>query len=83
MTSPSINDGGKDIEHGGGVAVEMATAAPTDSLSSSTSPTGDSISISEDQITPLLNQSQRPKVNIFCVSYPRQRPVKVDFDVNP
>ncbi|KAL3502658.1 hypothetical protein ACH5RR_037107 [Cinchona calisaya] len=74
MTSPAINAGAEDIEHGG-VVVEMASTADPH-LSSSSSSTDDSISISEDQVTPLLNQSQRPKVNIFSVSYPRQRPFK-------
>uniref|UniRef100_A0A5B7C0R9 EamA domain-containing protein n=1 Tax=Davidia involucrata TaxID=16924 RepID=A0A5B7C0R9_DAVIN len=34
----------------------------------------DSISISEDQITPLLTQSEKPKINIFSVSYPKRKP---------
>ncbi|KAJ0493728.1 putative EamA domain-containing protein [Helianthus annuus] len=30
-------------------------------------------SVSEDQITPLLIQSDKPKINIFTVSYPRRK----------
>ncbi|KAI3774886.1 hypothetical protein L1987_49449 [Smallanthus sonchifolius] len=31
---------------------------------------------SEDQITPLLTQSEKPKINIFTVSYPSRKPNK-------
>lgn len=27
-----------------------------------------------DEISPLLSQSERPKINIFTVSYPRRKP---------
>ena len=27
-----------------------------------------------DEITPLLNQGEKPKINIFTVSYPRRKP---------
>ncbi|XP_027170881.1 uncharacterized protein LOC113770574 isoform X3 [Coffea eugenioides] len=76
MASPADNSGGEDIEHGGGVAVEMTATAATESLSPSSSPMEDAISISDERITPLLNQSQRPRVNIFSVSHSRRRPVK-------
>ncbi|XP_027172984.1 uncharacterized protein LOC113772559 isoform X2 [Coffea eugenioides] len=76
MASPADNSGGEDIEHGGGVAVEMTATAATESLSPSSSPMEDAISISDEHITPLLNQSQRPRVNIFSVSHSRRRPVK-------
>ncbi|CAK9175586.1 unnamed protein product [Ilex paraguariensis] len=38
--------------------------------------TDDGESISDDQITPLLAQSEKPKINIFSVSYPRRKPIK-------
>ena len=82
MASPADNSGGEDIEHGGGVAVEMTATAATESLSPSSSPMEDAISISDEHITPLLNQSQRPRVNIFSVSHSRRRPVKVNFAEN-
>lgn len=45
-------------------------------LSLSSPSSDDTVSISEDQITPLLAQSQRPKVNIFSPSSYKGKPVK-------
>ncbi|CAI9090242.1 OLC1v1024973C2 [Oldenlandia corymbosa var. corymbosa] len=83
MDPPAIADRRDDDIELGGVSVEMAesaigssTAAANELSSSSSSPSvdgGDSVS---DQITPLLSQSQRQKVNIFSLPYPRRRPVK-------
>ncbi|KAM7498348.1 hypothetical protein LguiA_022762 [Lonicera macranthoides] len=53
--------GGADIEH----AEHMVELAATT--------TSDSDSISGDQITPLLAQSDKPKINIFSVAFSRRK----------
>lgn len=62
--------GGADIEH----AEHMVELAATTR--------SDSDSISGDQITPLLAQSDKPKINIFSVAFSRRKVNKV-FDINP
>lgn len=84
MASVDSANGGEseDIERGGGhhVAMEMVPSSNVAAigLSLSSPSSDDAISISEDQVTPLLTQSQRPKVNIFSPSSYRAKPVKVD-----
>ncbi|XP_069154189.1 uncharacterized protein [Solanum lycopersicum] len=54
--------------------VELVGPSSIDSPSFRTSDTAESsISISDDQIAPLLIQSERPKINIFTISYPREK----------
>lgn len=60
--SVGFGSGGGDTEHAHVVELVASTA--------------DSDSISDDQITPLLPQSDKPKINIFSVSYPRRKPNK-------
>uniref|UniRef100_A0A7N0ZTC8 EamA domain-containing protein n=1 Tax=Kalanchoe fedtschenkoi TaxID=63787 RepID=A0A7N0ZTC8_KALFE len=65
MDSAERNDG--EENH---VVVEMMVAS---SSSSEIDPPAASGEI-RDEITPLLNQSQKPKINIFSISYPRKKP---------
>ncbi|KAK2979052.1 hypothetical protein RJ640_013686 [Escallonia rubra] len=70
MASPEPINGGAGAGGGGGgieggLAVELVAS------------TADPESISEDQITPLLAPSEKPKINIFSASYPRRKPNKV------
>lgn len=58
-----------DVEDAG--IVELVGPSSVDTAESS-------ISISDDQIAPLLIQSERPKINIFTISYPRQKLNKVN-----
>ncbi|MCD9646989.1 hypothetical protein HAX54_037267 [Datura stramonium] len=55
--------------------VELAGPSSITTFDSSSFRTSDtaesSISISDDQIAPLLTQTERPKINIFTISYPR------------
>ncbi|KAK3013930.1 hypothetical protein RJ639_009419, partial [Escallonia herrerae] len=67
MASPEPINGGAGAGGGieGGRAVELVAS------------TADPESISEDQITPLLAPSEKPKINIFSASYPRRKPNRV------
>lgn len=56
-------DGDEDRQHSH--VVELVAATEPSDLAS------------EDQITPLLTQSDKPKINIFTVSYPRRKANKV------
>lgn len=58
-----------DVEDAG--IVELVGPSSVDTPESS-------ISIADDQIAPLLSQSERPKINIFTLSYPRQKLNKVN-----
>lgn len=55
-----------DVEGGGDHVVELIASKPSVS-------TIDGVVISEE-ITPLLTQAEKPKINIFSVSYPRRTP---------
>lgn len=78
MASVESANGGEaeDIERGDHLALEMVPSSNVAGAELSSS-SDDSISVSEDQITPLLAQSQRPKVNIFSPSFYKRKPVKV------
>ncbi|KAI5683247.1 hypothetical protein M9H77_04475 [Catharanthus roseus] len=77
MASVESANGGEaeDIERGDHLALEMVPSSNVAGAELSSS-SDDSISVSEDQITPLLAQSQRPKVNIFSPSFYKRKPVK-------
>lgn len=61
-----------DVEDAG--IMELVGPSSIDSPSFRTSDTAESsISICDDQIAPLLIQSERPKINIFTISYPREK----------
>lgn len=85
MASADSANGGEseEIERGGGgghhVAMEMVPSSNVAAigLSLSSPSSDDAISVLEDQVTPLLAQSQRSKVNIFSPSSYRGKPVKV------
>ncbi|KAA8524741.1 hypothetical protein F0562_011164 [Nyssa sinensis] len=63
MASPeSIDGGGGEQDRENSHVVELVTS------------TAESDSISEDQIIPLLTQSEKPKINIFSVSNPKRKP---------
>ncbi|KVI10681.1 Drug/metabolite transporter [Cynara cardunculus var. scolymus] len=71
MDSTDANDGidggivgTKELDHA--LMVEMASVAGSD-LGFNT------VSIAEDQITPLLTQADNPRLNIFSVSYPKRK----------
>lgn len=63
----SVRVGVNDIEDAG--IVELVGPSSITAIDTAES----SISISDDQIAPLLTQSERPKINIFTISYPRQK----------
>lgn len=80
----SMNGGGivaggdGDIEGGQLVELVEASLLPTDAKSDPPSdaeaPADDaSAGISDDQITPLLPKTERPKINIFTIAYPRRK----------
>ncbi|KAI3769628.1 hypothetical protein L6452_00737 [Arctium lappa] len=56
--------GTEELDHA--LMVEMASIADSD-LGSNT------VSVVEDQITPLLTQADNPRLNIFSVSYPKRK----------
>lgn len=65
-SSESINGGG------GGEDPELGDAHVVELVASST-PDSSSDLISEEQIIPLLAPTEKPKINIFSVSYPRRK----------
>lgn len=68
MDSTGIDGGGEGvslIERERSHVVELAAS------------TEGSDPVSEDQITPLLTQSDKPKLSIFTVSYPKRKNNKV------
>ncbi|CAN4097459.1 unnamed protein product [Withania somnifera] len=71
----NVRVGVNDIEDVG--IVELVGSSSITAIDSSSFRTPDtaesSISISDDQIAPLLTQSERPKINIFTIPYPRQK----------
>nr|GLL24196.1 probable transport protein YPL264C isoform X2 [Ipomoea trifida] len=80
----SMNGGGivaggdGDIEGGQLVELVEASLLPTDAKSDPPSdaeaPADDApVGISDDQITPLLPKTERPKINIFTIAYPRRK----------
>ena len=75
MDSTDANDGirskrvrTEELDHA--LMVEMASIAGSD-LGLNT------VSVVEDQITPLLTQADNPRLDIFSVSYPKRKTDKV------
>lgn len=66
-TAESISGGGGEAEHAHVVEL-VATAADSDS---------------GDQITPFLTHSEKPKIDIFSVSYSRRKPNRVFSNFPP
>lgn len=74
----STRIGVNDIEDAIGVVEMVGPSSITAVDSSSTAESSISI-CDDDQIAPLLTQSERPKINIFTISYPtRQKLNKVN-----
>lgn len=74
----STRIGVNDIEDAIGVVEMVGPSSITAVDSSSTAESSISI-CDDDQISPLLTQSERPKINIFTISYPtRQKLNKVN-----
>ncbi|KAI4308383.1 hypothetical protein L6164_031464 [Bauhinia variegata] len=64
MASAESSDGDHVVE----LIVRNSDASPTDAVAVAVADTA------TNEIDPLLTQAERPKINIFTVSYPRRRP---------
>lgn len=69
MASAEANEGDRAVELIVSVASSPPEAAPA-AAAAAADVNGDDA----PEITPLLNQSEKPKINIFAVSYPRRNP---------
>lgn len=85
MNGGIVVGGDGDIEDGHLVELVEASLLPSDEpddppSSDAAAPVVDaSVSISDDQITPLLPKQERSKINIFTISYPKRKSNKVIF----
>ncbi|XP_019162379.1 PREDICTED: probable transport protein YPL264C isoform X2 [Ipomoea nil] len=78
MNGGIVAGGDGDIEGGQLVELVETSMLPTDATSDPPSdaeaPADDApVAITDDQITPLLPKTERPKINIFTISYPRRK----------